>query len=694
MKSLKAKIIFIFVIGSILTSLIIGSISIFDATQIATTNSNQFMQLTCGNKGDEINTLISRIEQSVDTLALIAEDSLTDVNIFKRSTTYVNHYTDELTNIAIDFGTHTTGALSVYVRFNPEFTQPTSGLFLVRSDTNSNFETSTPTDFSTYDPSDTEHVGWYYIPTQNKAATWMNPYMNANLNTYMISYVVPIFKDGTSIGVVGMDIDFKTVQDILSSTTLYNSGYAFLTDANNNILYHKDLDPNTNLEDLSLTQLLDILNDENAQNIISNYTYSHQSKSMTYTRLNNGMKLVLTAPNSEIYASSTYLTLKLLLVSVLAVIISFILSFFLSKRITGPITKLTAIIEKTAHFDFRPTHDSNSLYTLRDETGDMARAVHTMREALRDIVKNMNTSCTTLTNNMNSLSSAIEHVNTNCMDNSATSEELAAGMEETAATTETISDNTQLINQNTTAISTLSRTGNELSEEVLNRANALYDKTASATNKTADVYTSVKDKTALAIEKAQAVEKINALTNTITSISSQTSLLALNASIEAARAGDAGKGFAVVATEISTLASQTSKAVSDISSIITEVHDAFSNMSNCLMDTSDFLENVVLSDYEDFMNVSKQYANDANAFQSHMSQIFEAINTLSTTTMQINESIQGINATITEASKSVMDIAEKTSDMVRTTTQTNALATTNMKCVEVLEDIVGKFTLE
>ncbi len=693
MKSLKTRIILIFVVGSILTSLIVGSISIVDVTRIANTNANQFMQLTCESTSNEINTLISRIEQSVNTLALIAEDYLTDVNSFKTSTTYVNHYTRDLTTIAKDFGTNTTGALSVYIRFNPEFTKPTSGLFLVRSNTDGNFENTTPTDFSTYDPSDVEHVGWYYIPIQNRTATWMSPYMNANLNTYMISYVVPIFKDNVPIGVVGMDIDFNTIQSILSATSLYDSGYAFLTDTNNTILSHKDLAPNTNLKDLSLTNVISILDDENLKGVISHYDYNHQAKSMVYNTLQNGMKLILTAPTYEIYSSSIFLGIKLIVVSILAIIVALTLSVFLSKRITTPITQLTAIIERTARFDFTPSSGTKKLYALKDETGNMARAVHNMRNALRDIVQNIDTSCKTLATNMNSLSTAIEYVSTNCMDNSATSQELAASMEETAATTESININTQSINQNTASITSFSHTGLDLSKEVLTRANALYDKTTAATHKTASVYSTVKERTALAMEKSQAVAKINELTNTITSISSQTSLLALNASIEAARAGEAGKGFAVVATEISSLASQTSHAVNDISKIINEVHDAFSTMSSCLIDTSDFLENVVLHDYNDFMQVGRQYANDATSFENQMSQIFEAINILSTTTEKINDSIQGINATIAEASKGVMDIAEKTSDMVKTTAQNNALATTNNNCVKTLEGIVARFTL-
>lgn len=693
MRSLKAKIISTLVFVTLLTSFIISSISIYNAYKIASANSLQFMQLTCNTKAFQINTLISQIEQSVNTLALIAEDKLTSTHLFKKSTSYVNHYTSELETIALDFGNQTSGALNIYIRYNPEFTEPTSGLFLVRENLESNFTKATPTDFSMYEPTDLEHVGWYYLPTLNKSATWMEPYMNANLGTYMFSYVVPIFKDGVTIGVVGMDIDFNVLMDMIDSTTFYHSGYAFLTNTQNSILYHQNLEAYTDLATLSIPNLVDALNDNEQIGIPINYNYNKEAKSMVYTPLNNGMKLVLTAPTMEIYKASIDLIFKLIIVILVAITFSIILSIFLSNKISKPIVQLTNVIEKTAVFDLTPTPSSTSLYKLKDETGNMARAIHNMRKSLRSIINDIDTSCQTINQNMDELTTNISLINTHCVDNSATSEELAAGMEETAATTDTISENTSHINERTSDISMLSHTGHELSTEVLNRANALYNKTISATDKTTTVYTSVKQKTNLAIEKASAVEKITALAQTINNISSQTSLLALNASIEAARAGDAGKGFSVVASEISSLATQSNIAASDISKIINEVQDAFSSMSNCLIETSSFLENVVLNDYSDFKNVGKQYADDATNFQDYMYQILDAINTLATTTTQINESVQGINITMTQASQGVMNIAEKTSDIVRTTTETNTLAETNKECIDHLDTIVKRFIL-
>lgn len=693
MKSLKHKITAITLLIILFTAFIIGGLSIKTTTTITGIDARKLIQLTNELKSTQLNNIITSIEQSVDTLALIATNNLIDIKAFKQSALYVKDYTNSIEQSVLDFANNTQGALSVYVRYNPEFTEPTSGLLLVRSDSNSPFEKVIPTDFSMYDPSDTTHVGWYYTPVQNQAATWLDPYMNSNTNVCKISYVVPIFIDGVSIGVIGMDIDFSTFQNIITETKLYDTGYAILLNADNTVLAHKDLPMGTSLHQEKFSNLDAILSDPSLQNTATEYNYNNERKSMNYSILENGMKLVLVAPVKEIYEHPFLLGLQIAVVSVIAILLAIILSIIFSRKLIQPITILTDIIEKTSKFNFIPSTNTKRLYALKDETGIMARSVHNMRQSLRTIVGNINEVNQTINHNVSSLCALAENMNAMCIDNSATTEQLAAGMEETSAATEHISESISYINTSAIEISTLSAHGNLQATEIQQRANTLYDQTALARQQTQSVYITVKDKTALAVENAKAVEKVNVLTNVINNIASQTSLLALNASIEAARAGEAGRGFAVVASEIASLASQSTQTVKDINLIIEEVHKAVSHMSSCLIDTSQFLESVVLTDYDNFMNVGKQYAEDAHQFQENMTQIYAAINALVQTTGQINETIQGINFTITESSTGIMDIAEKTNVIVKSTSYTQELATLNKASTDQLEAIVKSFTL-
>ena len=168
------------------------------------------------------------------------------------------------------------------------------------------------------------------------------------------------------------------------------------------------------------------------------------------------------------------------------------------------------------------------------------------------------------------------------MDNSAATQELAAGMQETLDNTENISKNIQEVKKNSGMIYKLAVDGEQNSKLVQERAVAMEEASTESSRKVDEVYSKIKDRTNEAVEQSKAVKRINELTNDIKDISSQTNLLALNASIEAARAGDAGRGFAVVASEIGALAAQTLHSVDNINEIVGEVNLAVNNLTECI----------------------------------------------------------------------------------------------------------------
>ena len=175
MKSIKGKIVTLVAICAVVSTLINGTFSYQGAAKIINQDANRIISMECENGGQQIESMLSQVEQSVDTLAELATQSLTDLQAFQTSDTYVEEYTKALESFALESAKNTNGALTYYIRYNPEFTNPTSGIFATRDSADADFEQLTPTDFSMYDPSDLEHVGWYYIPVQNGAATWMDP---------------------------------------------------------------------------------------------------------------------------------------------------------------------------------------------------------------------------------------------------------------------------------------------------------------------------------------------------------------------------------------------------------------------------------------------------------------------------------------------------------------------------------------
>ena len=693
MKSIKTKIIVTVILCSLVSTFICGAISIVNSVSTSYEDSQQEMQLKCVSQSDELDTMMQNVSQSVEMVYSIAVAKLEHAASFRTSRDYVDTYTKQMLPILMQSAQNTKGALTAYIRYNPEFTEPTSGLFLTRNNSDSEFESVTPTDFSMYDPSDVEHVGWYYIPVQNGKETWMEPYLNSNIGVYMISYVIPIEVDGESIGIIGMDIDFSEFTNTIDSLSIFDSGYGFLANDSGEVMYHKDLEIGSNLADADsgLQAVVDALGNEQTEETAVSYTYQGKDKVMYYKTLENGMKFVLTAPKTELQEKSRQLAKQIFGGAAFAMILTIIIGTVLGFTITKPITQIDGIVKQTAEFEFASNPANQHLYKRKDETGRMAISLHNMRKNLRQMVANIRHVYTDLKNTTEQLSDTTKRVREMSSVNTDTTQELAAAMEETAATMETVNTTVRDIKERATDIERYSKEGRESSVEVKERAGQLKLKTQAASEKTVQMYENVQQKTEAAMEQAKAVEKINQFTQAILEISSQTNLLALNASIEAARAGEAGKGFAVVAGEIGTLAAQTSTTVGSINEIIAEVNQAVANMTGCLKESTDFLEQTVLKDYEDFMGVADQYTKDATVFDDDMSAISGQINTLLSSIVEIADAMQGVSSTVSEAADGVTDIAQKTLEVSGIVQGNETLVDNNRENIVRLNSVIEMF---
>ncbi len=362
MRSIKSRILITVVICALLASLICGGVSIYNGGWRVYEDSKKQMQYICAAHAADLNAQMLRIEQSVNTAYQLALQRIDNLQSFKTSTLYVNNVTITMRQRLNEIGSNTEGALTAYIRYNPEFTEPTSGVFLTRNSDAEDFEVVEPTDFSMYDPNDLEHVGWYYIPLNNGKPTWMAPYHNSNINVDMVSYVIPIFIEGETIGIIGMDLEFSKFTSYVDQTAVFDSGYAFLEDGNGNIAYHRSLDEGSAIsgleEDGSMTAALA---DPAMEGTAVTYRYQGEDKNMCYVTLANGMRYVLTAPEMEMKKAAQHLALLILLGAIVAMGIAGVIGTVMGMVITRPITQIDDIVDKTAHFDFSKNENSEKL---------------------------------------------------------------------------------------------------------------------------------------------------------------------------------------------------------------------------------------------------------------------------------------------------------------------------------------------
>lgn len=693
MRSIKTRIIVAVVMCALLSAVVCGGISVVNSSKTSYAESQSDMLLYCENQGMVLNSMMEKIEQSVSTVYHVALQRLDDVSAFKGSKEYVDAYTEEMADILLQAANNTDGSLTAYLRYNPDFTEPDSGIFLTRDDEDSTFTSVTPTDFSIYDPDDLEHVGWYYVPVQNGKPTWMEPYFNSNINVYMISYVIPIFIDGESIGIVGIDIDFSEFTDLIDAAKVFDSGYAFLANEDGSIMYHKDLDVGTAIADAdkNMDVVVKALQASDRQDTLIDYEYKGEDKNLCYETLTNNMRFVLVSPSSELRAQAVRMAYMIIGGAGIAMLLAGALGAVIGFRITKPITKITDIVSETAEFNFVQNVDDSNLESRKDETGRMAVSIQEMRSNLRNMVEEIRRAYENLQYTMQELSETTDRVNAMSTENSDTTQELAAAMQETAAAMEDIDQNILNIRERAEVIRKNADDGKDTSQDSKARAQSLKIKTGNTGKKTAGMYETIQGRTDEAMQQMQAVEKINELTQAILDISEQTNLLALNASIEAARAGEAGKGFAVVADEIGKLATQTSDTAGNINGIILEVNEAVQNMESCLKETTQFLHETVLSDYEDFNMVAQQYAQDAECFETDMSRINQETEFLLNAIVNISEAVNSVSATTGEAADSVTHVAQKTAEVARMVEDNEVLMETNKQHITGLQEIVRMF---
>lgn len=385
MKSIQTRIVLVITFIMIVVTLAFSFTSIKRTNRILDEDSNRIMSLTADQTSRDLESILSSVEQSVDIIYNYAE---------KRAETYENFLTDnnerskftyDVSELGKSIAEKTAGAISVYLRYDPIAFGPTEGFWYTYNLDDGTWNSTEPTDMSLYDKDDLEHVGWYYIPTETGKPLWMNPYYNKNIDVEMISYIIPYTHNGTTVGIIGMDIDIKLLRDFVADIRLYDSGRAFLVSSQGDIIFHYDFPEGVSSRDLT-EDLMPFINSVLGTSVDEVRTVTGidgVKQKIIKKRLRNDMILGLNANVDEINIPQGTLTRQLLIISVAIFVMAIAVCLIWIRTLIAPLKRMTLVAEHYAEGDYSDVMNTDS----DDEIGILSRSLETMSASLKNQIE-------------------------------------------------------------------------------------------------------------------------------------------------------------------------------------------------------------------------------------------------------------------------------------------------------------------
>lgn len=443
--------------------------------------------------------------------------------------------------------------------------------------------------------------------------------------TYGLSIAAPLISSGRIVGVVYFRIDVDFMNDMVKHISVGDGSFAYILDEKNNVIAHKNSKYIMNEEYMG--NVPDELTKSSSNSDNGGFTYEIDSKKYIcgYSKIGNtdNWRVVMVSPTTA-YESEVLMFVKRLVISdIFALIIAILAAVFIARSISKPIIRVKNVLSGMADGDLSKRIEKtgrkdelgilqNSAASLTNtlsqilgeaayilesmaaydltaadmkeypgEFNNLAVSINSIKSILKNMIINIQTSSVNVEGGSRQLAQAAGMVSDGTVAQAASLQKLVADVDNVV---ESINRNSQKVNV--------------VNESLLNLDIEIKD----GDDKMHALLSVVK-------EVEEMSEDIKKIVKTIDSIAFQTNILSLNASVEAARAGDTGKGFAVVAQEIGTLAAKSSEASKKTAGLIEKCLNGISGAKEYAVVTSETFKNIV-DDSEKIAGAFKEISKD------------------------------------------------------------------------------------
>ncbi|MCR5788946.1 MAG: methyl-accepting chemotaxis protein [Lachnospiraceae bacterium] len=538
---------------------------------------------------------------------------------------------------------------------------------------------------------------YYTAPKASKKTVITDPYYDPTSGIVMSSCSTPIINDKSEyVGCVTVDMELSSISELVEGIKVGKNGNAILLDSNGIFLAGVSGD--------KIEAAANIQNESNASLAAAGkLIMSNEKGSTTYTSAEFGLediyyttipatgwKVMIQMPRSETQAPVKQLALIMIVIAAAFIILEILIVILQVRSIAKSIGKVKNFAGTLAEGDFTVSpievRSVDELGVMSTSLNDMYDSNKGVISSIADYSKEIDEASRRLSDSSNELNDQFDTIQ-NQMHN------VNGAMMTTSAATQEVNASTEEVLSNVNLLAGEAESCMEMSREIMERAGDIEQKSRKSFDEAQKLTTEFSERLAESIKNAEVVDTISMMADDISGIAGQVNLLSLNASIEAARAGDAGRGFAVVATEIGNLAGSTSETVSRIQETIRQVQDAFGELKDSAGGILDFVQNTVAPDYDNFVSVAEQYGNDAKSFENASSKISQMSDNIKSIMSEVTDAVQNIaEATqdTTDISSQIMSSIETASEQI---TDVSCMSSSQQQIADSLADTVGKFKL-
>ncbi|MBT2370717.1 methyl-accepting chemotaxis protein [Pseudomonas fluorescens] len=336
----------------------------------------------------------------------------------------------------------------------------------------------------------------------------------------------------------------------------------------------------------------------------------------------------------------------LLLATALALVFGIVAAWAITRQIVIPLNQTLKVAEQVASGDL--SHNLTSL--RRDELGQLQRAMQSMTVGLRELIGGISDGVTQIASAAEQLSAVTEQTSAGVNSQKVETDQVATAMNEMAATVQEVARNAEEASEAAVAADQQAREG----DKVVGEAIAQIERLASEVGNSTEAMGHLKRES----------DKIGSVLDVIKSVAQQTNLLALNAAIEAARAGEAGRGFAVVADEVRSLAQRTQKSTEEIEELIIGLQAGTLQVST-VMDNSRGLTDSSVELTRRAGSALKNITRTVSAIQAMNQQIATAAEQQSAVAEEINRSVLNVRDVSEQTSAASEETAASSAELAR-----------------------------